>query len=295
MKPTLRKAVPQEEYSFILRKDIGTHMRNNWHYHPEYELLYIKNSTGTWLVGDYVGPFQSGDVILIGPYLPHAFRHEYTYLEDQKQAAGESIVAIFRKEIICSPFLNLPESKGIQKILQLSERGLKLKGETRRLATAIMETTMKGTAGRRFIDLMTILQLLADSSNFDVLASPGYSYESDNVDNAKISTVFEYTFNNYFNPISIDEVAALVHLTKHSFCRFFKEKTKKTYKQFLMEVRIGKACRQLIEDDMTVAEVCYSCGYNSISHFNHQFKTIKDKSPFEYKKEYTDQISHLYY
>lgn len=295
MKPTLRKAVPQEEYSFILRKDTGTHMRNNWHYHPEYELLYIKNSTGTWLVGDYVGRFKSGDIILIGANLPHAFRHEYTYLTAKGQAPGESIVALFRKEMLCSPFMELPESKGIQKILQLSDRGLKLRGNARQMAAAIMQKIIKGSAGKRFIDLITIVQQLFETSEFDVLASPGYSYQSDKVDNAKISTIFEYTFNNYANPISIDEVAALVHLSKHSFCRFFKEKTKKTYTRFLMEVRIGKACRQLIEDDMTVSEACYSSGYNSISHFNHQFKTVKKKSPFEFKKEYADQLSHLYF
>lgn len=290
MKPTLRKAVPQPEHSFIIRRDIGNNMRNNWHYHPDYELLYIKRSTGTWLIGDYIGRFKSGDVILIGPNLPHSFRHEYAYMMERDNEPGEAIVALFLKDILGAAFLNLPESKEIRQILLMSEKGLKLKGKTKQIVAKIMYSLLDKTPGGKLVSLLTILQIIAENNEYKLLASEGFKYQSDGVDNARISAVFEYTFNHYQNQITIEEVAALINMGKHSFCRYFKEKTKKTYIQFLMEVRIGKACRLLIEEDMRVTEVCYSCGYNSVSHFNHQFKSIKNKSPYEYKQEYINYL-----
>jgi AraC-like DNA-binding protein len=290
MKPSLRKAVPNPECSFIVRMDVGKNMKNNWHYHPDCELLYIRRSTGTWLVGDYVGRFRSGDVILIGPNLPHSFRHEYAYVMERDKEPGEAIVALFLKRILGDTLLDLPEVKGIKNILALSEKGLKLTGRTRQKVAAMMEKMLDESPGRKLIDLLLILQMIAEEKGFKVLASNGFSYDSDGVDNARINAIFEYTFNNYQNQITVEEIAALVNMGKHSFCRYFKEKTKKTYIQFLMEVRIGKACRLLLEDDMNVAEVCYSSGFNSISHFNHQFKAIKNKSPMEYKQSYLNLL-----
>ncbi len=290
MKPTLRKSLPQPEHSFVLRKDTGRNIRTDWHYHPDYELVCIKRSRGTWLIGDYNGPFESGDVILIGPNLPHSYRHEEEYLRDQCEKPGEVIAVLFLKEILGNPFFALPETTGIKDVLDLSNRGLRLTGQARFHAGMILNSLLYVSPGRRLVDLLYILQLMADSNEFEILASSGFTYHSSNIDNARISAVIEYTFNNFHTSISVEEVAALIHMSKHSFSRFFKDKTRKNYTQFLMEVRIGKACRLLIEEDMSIREVSYSCGYNSISHFNHQFKATKNKSPYEYKQEFDKHL-----
>jgi AraC-like DNA-binding protein len=293
MKPSLRKAVPLAESSFVVRRDVGSAMRNNWHYHPEYELIYIKRSIGTWLIGDYVGQHKSGDILLIGPNLPHSIRHENKYIIGKENRSGEAIVAIFRQELFGKSFMDLPEMRGIKQTLQVAKRGIKLTGKTRNEVSRIMEKIQLGSPGSRLIDLLSILQTISNGLDYEILASSGYSYHSDGIDNARISAIFEYTFNNFQNQISIDDVASLVNMSKHSFCRYFKEKTKKTYIQFLMEIKIGNACRLLIEEDMTVAQVCYACGYNTISHFNHQFKAIKNKSPYEFKQDYLSRLSAL--
>lgn len=291
MKPTLRKSIPHAECSFVIRKDVGTDIRTDWHYHPDYELVLIKRSRGTWLVGDYVGPFKTGDIILIGPDLPHSYRHEKEYLDKRDKGSGEVIAALFLKEILGEPFLSLPEANGINNVLLLCGRGLKLIGKTKFEAGKIMNSMLEASPGRKLINMLSILQLISDEKEFEVLASGGYTYESSGVDNARLSAILEYTFNHYQNQITIDEVAALVNMSKYTFSRFFKEKTKKTYIQFLMEVRIGKACRLLIEEDMNITEVCYACGYNNISHFNHQFKDLKHKSPYEFKQDYINCLS----
>lgn len=291
MKPTLRKAIPEVESSFVVRKDVGSKMKNNWHYHSECELVYIKKSRGIWLIGDYEGDFQSGDIILLGSGTPHSYRHEEQYIKDHESEQGEALVTLFSPDIFGESFLNLPESKEMKNLLELSKRGLKIKDKSRDLIAMIMEDIQAAEKGRKLINILNILQLLAENKEYQILATEGYACTTEKVYNDRLSLIIQHTYYNYHKPITIEEIASLVNMSIHSFCRFFKEKTKKTYMQFLMEVRIGQACRLLIDDDMHSAEVGYTCGYNSISHFNHQFKILKNKSPLEFKKNYLNLLN----
>lgn len=290
MKPTLRKAIPAPESSFVVRKDVCMEMKNNWHYHAECELLFIKRSCGTWLVGDYKGSFKSGDVILLGSGIPHSFRHENKYITEGVSEQGEALVTLFLPEIFGECFLSLPESKKLKNLLELSKRGLKIKGDTRNKIRLIMEEMLIAEKERRLVDILNILQLIIEKNEYEMLAMEGYSCETGIKNNNRLNLVIEYTYNNYHKQITVDEVASLLNMSVPSFCRFFKEKTKKTYIHFLMEVRIGQACKLLIENDMHSAEVGYTCGYNSISHFNHQFKIIKKESPLEFKRSYLNLL-----
>lgn len=291
MKPTLRKAIPEVESSFVVRKDIGPKMKNNWHYHAECELLYIKKSRGIWLIGDYKGNFQSGDIILLGSGTPHSFRHEDRYIGGEESQQGEALVTLFLPAIFGDSFLNLPESKEMKNLLELSKRGLKIKGNSRENIEMIMEEMQQAEKGRKLINLLNILQLVTERNEYEILATEGYSCTTKKTNNDRLSMIIQYTYYNYNKQITIEEIASMVNMSIHSFCRFFKEKTTKTYMQFLMEVRIGKACQLLIDDDMHSAEVGYTCGYNSISHFNHQFKIIKNKSPLEFKRSYLNLLN----
>lgn len=291
MKPTLRKAVPAPESSFVVRKDVGRKMKNNWHYHAECELLFIKRSSGIWLVGDYKDTFESGDVILLGSGIPHSFRHENKYITEGESEPGEALVTLFSPEIFGEYFLSLPESKEIKNILELSKRGLKMKGTTMKNIGLIMEEILQAEKGRKLLHLLNILQMIAEKDEYEILATEGYSCQIEKINNDRLNLIIEFTYDNYHKQVTIDEMARLVNMSVPSFCRFFKEKTKKTYIQFLMEVRIGQACKLLIEDEMHSAEVGYSCGYNSISHFNHQFKIIKKKSPLEFKRSYLNLLN----
>ncbi|TDG36213.1 AraC family transcriptional regulator [Pedobacter changchengzhani] len=286
MKPILRKAIPEVEDSFIVRRDIGDKMINNWHYHTECEIVYIKKSAGTWIVGDYEGKFESGDLILLGSGIPHSYQHEEKYIKNNSDETGEALVTIFSPQIFGDSFLNLPESREIKDLLALSKRGVKIKNAAKKEVVKLIEEIGCAKKGRKLIALLDILQCITESNDYELLATEGYSVQKENTNNAKLNAVIDYTYSNYHNQITIEEVAVLINLSVHSFCRFFKDKTKKTYIQFLMEVRIGKACKYLLEHDMSSAEVGYICGYNSISHFNHQFKVMKNKSPLAFKKSY---------
>lgn len=286
MKPKLRKAPLNPEYSFVVRKDAGKEMKNYWQYHPEYEIIYIKKSTGSWIIGDSIGNFENGEIIILGPNVPHTLRFDPKYLTEDDEEKGEAIIILFQKDLFNAAFLMFPEAKEIQKILQLAEQGLRITGRAKERIPVFMEEMLTSSVGRRLVNLLEVLQIMAENGAYEVLSSKGFLYPPTHINDNRINTVFEFTFNNYENDITIEEVADLVDMTKYSFCRYFKEITRKTYFQFLMEVRIGKACRLLIEEDMNASEAAYSCGYNSISHFNHQFRAIKNMSPLEYKFKY---------
>lgn len=286
MKPKLRKATPSMTESFIVRKDLGSEMANDWHYHPEIELLFIKRSSGTWMIGGHVGHFQSGDVVLLGPNVPHCYRHEYEYIQQNERATGEAIGVLFLQDILGSHFLNIPENKIIKDLLDTSNKGLKLTGKTKKTTADIITTMLYSSPCKRLIFLLSILELIADDKEFETL-NFDHILAIPNRDHERLKLIFEYTFTNYQNKISIEEMASLVYMSRHSFCRFFKSRTRKTFIHFLMEVRIGQACRLLAEDKFNIWEISYICGYKNISHFNHQFRLITNRTPSEYKEYFT--------
>ncbi len=131
--------------SFVVRKDSGESIKlNNWHYHAEIEFLYIRKSTGTWLVGDHIGHFQNGDVVMLGPNLPHCFRHEAGAME-----SGETICVKFLPAMMGNHFLELPEAKSIQHIIARSNTGLKLEGRTKELRRRHDRKEMLGRFSRQ--------------------------------------------------------------------------------------------------------------------------------------------------
>ena len=161
-----------------------------------------------------------------------------------------------------------------------------LTGNNKISLPAIIEEMLVASPGKRLILLLSILEEIATAKDYIPLSSPGFMQSHGDTNRDKIKLVFEYTFNHYNEKITLHEVAALLNMTTQSFCRYFKNRTNKTYIQFLMEVRIGYACRLLVEDEKNVSEICYECGYNNLSHFNQQFKTITTKTPLEYKGDY---------
>ncbi|MEO5889963.1 MAG: AraC family transcriptional regulator [Ferruginibacter sp.] len=286
MKPELRQITSTPQSSFLVRKDVGERMQNNWHYHPEIELLFLKESAGTWMVGDHIGPFQNGDMVLIGPNLPHCFQHEYDQADNKSKPGGEAICVKFVPGIFGSQFFNMPETKQIKELLSKCNCGLKLIGKTRKSLSALFDKILSASPGKRLVYLLSMLEDIAENKEYVPLSSKGFTQSPADSGKDRIKLVFDYTFNHYSEKISLDQVAGLLNMTRQSFCRYFKSATNKTYIQFLMEVRIGYACRLLIDDEKNVSEISYEAGYNNISHFNHQFKLITKKKPLEYKKDY---------
>ncbi|HEY0272286.1 MAG TPA: AraC family transcriptional regulator, partial [Chitinophaga sp.] len=166
-----------------------------------------------------------------------------------------------------------------------AQRGMKITGATHALLKPEILALPKKEGLDRIISLLHILKILSETRDYYFLASAGYSHAYNAKDNHKIDEVFKYVMNNFAREISLQDVASITNLSPQSFCRFFKNRTRKSFVQFLNEVRIGHACKRLTEEDWSIAEIAYSCGFKNLSNFNRFFKEIVGKTPKEYKQE----------
>jgi len=286
MKPILRKIDTGYNSSFSIKEDIYPYLYNHWHYHPEVELAYIRKGKGLRLVGNSMEEFEDGNLILLGSALPHVWRSEDIYFKGIPGLHIEAIAIHFNEEFWGSEFLRLPELQSVRKLLQESKRGLRITGKTNRIIIRKMEDVLKATDAIRISLLLEMLQIIAVSKDYSFLSTAGYAKEYDVADMDRINLVYAYTFNNFQKHISIKKVAAAVNISPHSFCRYFKTRTMKSYWQFLLEVRLGYACKLLIENKKSIANICYDCGFNNLSNFNRHFKDFLKMTPKQYMKIY---------
>lgn len=287
MKPILRKINPALDYSFSVREDIGPYLYNHWHFHPEIELTLIRKGRGMRLVGDSVTPFHDGDLVILGGNLPHYWRSDSNYFQGISGLHIEAVAIHFKEDFWGPQLLGLPEFKYIRELLLISNRGISVEGETQKIVSAMMENCLHAKGIERITLLISMLQIIASSKEYRTLSGIGFSksYELNQTDN--INAIYNYTFDHFQDKITIEEIAAIANVSPHSFCRYFKTRTLKTYWQFLLEVRIGYACKLLIENDMSISQICYSCGFNNLSNFNRQFKSIIGMTPSRYVKAHS--------
>lgn len=288
MKALFRKVDKGFNYSFSVREDIFPHFDSHWYYHPEIELTFIRKGRGMLFAGDSINRFSEGDMILFGSNLPHLWRSDEEYYCFNPELQVEAVVIHFREDFWGQDFLALPELKSIKYFLEKASRGFFFNGEARQILNIKMEHILQSKDVQRIEHLLSILNLVATSNECTPLASFGFTLPTDHTSSERINRIFSYTFDNFHKEVTIKEVSAYAFISPNYFCRYFKSQINKTYWQFLLEVRIENACKLLIENEMNVSEICYSCGYNNLSNFNRQFKAVTNKTPLQYQKEYLD-------
>ncbi|KGE15582.1 AraC family transcriptional regulator [Sphingobacterium deserti] len=279
MKTLIQKIHIEADYSFACRTYRTPDFETAWHKHVECELILITAGNGTALIGDHIGDYMEGDVFLLNMNLPHWFR------KSKNEDIGSAIVVHFKKDFWGEKFLNLPELATIARVLQNENTGIQLTGELQKEIAQFLRR-MEQTAGFDRIQLLlTSLQCIGESSEQNIITT-AFDGVSSKEENSIIEAVMEYSFKNFLNPISLKEIAAIANMSISTFCRFFKKNIKKSYFDFLKEIRVSHACKLLRESDTPVLAVCYHCGYNSWSHFSKQFKAVKKASPLQYRKQY---------
>lgn len=282
-KPAYRLVRCDFNESFKVKIDAGANLSNEWHYHPELELNLIQQSSGVRIVGSHVDRFGDGDLIFIGENLPHAFLHDPGDRVKTDCHHSKAIVIQFYESFMGRDFLNLPELKQIQQLFLKAKMGLKIDPRVTRQVAPFMESIVDAEPLDRIVLLMQILSILCRDGACNALNEMGSLEQAGHVDDRRIYKILDYTNCNYGQNIKIEEVAKLVNLTKESFCRYFKSITKRTYLEFLTEVRIKNACKMILESSMSIKEIGYLCGFDSLSNFHYQFKKITDKSPKEFR------------
>ena len=266
----------------ILKKEVPC-LDAAWHYHSQYELLYISKSTGIRFVGDSVSQFSPGDLVLVGPYLPHLWRNDPSYYTGEETNKVKTIVTKFNVNFIGEGTFDNPDFAEINKMLEESKFGVCF-GEkiSETLHSDILDLVNLSPAEQK-INLLGILFKLSNTADKTILSSSDMrQYTSENSD--RIDVVLKYISDNYASYISLNDVSEIACMTTNSFCRFFKKMTNKSFTRFLNEVRIRNASRLLVQDNLSISEVCYLVGYNSITNFNKQFKQIMGRTPKNYRE-----------
>ena len=258
---------------------------SSWHYHPQYEILYISNSSGIRFVGDSVAHFTAGDLVLVGSYLPHLWRNDPSYYKDQESLDNniKTVVLKFMKNFIGEGTFDNPEFSEINKMLKVSKFGISFgKSISKKLHSDLIDIVHLSPV-EQSIQLLKILYQLSQSNEKRLLSSTDmrqYALATSH----RLDAVVKYISDNYAKDIELQDVADIACMTTNSFCRFFKKMTNKSFTQFLNEVRVRNASRLLLGGNLTVTEVCYSVGYKSITNFYKQFKQVMGSTPKMYRQ-----------
>jgi AraC-like DNA-binding protein len=277
MKPLLQKLPLTDNTSFVAKTFRTPHFEVGWHQHAEYELILFTEGSGLSFIGNHVGDFTTGDIYFLGAHLPHTFQKS----GDQVTSA---VVVQFKEEIFGTPFLQLPELQLLRALFEQAGQGLKITGNMRKELAPKIRSLEQLAGLPRILNLLHCLHVIAVQQEFITVCT------QDRLPLTKadstIDKIFQYTIDHFQEKITLDMAAAHVHLSVSAFCHYFKRSSRKTYIDFLNEIRTSYACRLLTGTDQTIGSIGFECGYNSIGHFHKQFHRIKGVTPLQYRKHF---------
>lgn len=286
MKPLFRKVQIMPEQSFSTNKDIVPYFYNHWHYHPEIEIVYIYEGTGTLLVGNGVKNYRENDLIIIGANVPHFFRSDPKYFEANTSLLSKSSVIHFNPAFWGDGFMQIPETIQLNELFQRARRGLMIGGSIKEEIVRLMSQMPNVLGIDKIIQLLKILSIIAQAEEVTEISKSEFDVSLDEHNTRRIDQIYSFSLNNFTREITLEEVAEVANISVNSFCRYFKTHTRKTYFQFLQELRIGHACKLLAGEKLSISQVAFESGFNNLSHFNRSFKTIMQMKPQAYQKLY---------
>lgn len=265
-----------ENATLIVQEDKGAMFYAKLHQHQEIQISLIKKGEGTFIIGDFVGEFNPGDIFVIGENLPHVFNN------DETREEVHMISLFFVKSSYGEHFFTLPEFKDLGLIFTHSALGFKLEPPTDKVAR-LMENLPCTTKLSRFIAFMEILRLMGEGK-VTTLSSALHTKIYGEEEGKRMSDIFGFTLDHFDKAISLNQVAEIANMTPNAFCRYFKQRTNKTYINFLLDIRIGNACKLLTKKtDLSIAEIAYKSGFNNLTNFNRKFKSVKGLTPSQFR------------
>lgn len=255
-----------------------------WHFHPESEIMFVVKGNGSRFVGDHSEAFGDGDISLVGSNLPHVWRTDPIYNKKIPGLMVNALVVHFHETIFKGPLAILPEMQGINQLIFESHSGIKFTGDAKEHIKIQMKNILKSTGIEKLVNLIKILDFMAKTTEKQLLASPGYTKIRKSADFDRFDKAHRYMIDNFQNNIDLETISSIVGMTPSSFCRYFKKHTGRSFHTGLNEIRIGHACKLLIQNKMSISGVCFESGFSNVSNFNEQFKKIKGISPSHYLK-----------
>jgi AraC-like DNA-binding protein len=250
-----------------------------WHYHPEYEIVYITGASGNRHVGDHISRYEGSDLVFIGPNIPH-LNFDYGVKTDHRK-----VVVQMKEDFLGKQFLEIPEFSDIARLFKLARNGVSFYGETKRIVGEQLEKLANLSHFERLMALINLFQRLATSNEMTLLNEKPVENQYNLKEQQRLRRVHQYIDENFQHKIDIEEMAALVNLTTAAFCRYFKKMTRLTFTQFLNQYRVNQAQKLLLLDH-NVTEACFASGFESVSYFNKTFKKVTGENPMRFKKRH---------
>lgn len=284
MKPFVEKVLISDDSSWsVSMVERNPTIPFEWHHHPEYELTLTTNSRGHRFIGDHVGAYDDGDLVLLGPHLPHTWASSAKIDEDQPHHV---MVIQFRPEWAAALTGLLTELSAINAMLERSARGLVFSPAAAQRARPLIEEAFNKDPAARLLDLITILLGLAADNAAEPLAAPNAPPPNVDSRGSRIDRVLEYIHARYQEEVRVDPLARIAALSRPAFHRMFLRHTRLTLSEYVMRLRIGEACAKLIANDRPIGFIAEDVGYRSLANFNRQFKALKGRTPRDYRKRF---------
>jgi AraC-like DNA-binding protein/quercetin dioxygenase-like cupin family protein len=268
--------------AFRVQVDRQAYLYDKLHRHPEIQLTLVRSGEGTLVAGDYMGRFGEGDVFIIGSGLPHVFRSDAKFYDKKRKLVTDAVSVFFDENTLSAGFWLLPETKPAGQFIRNCKGAYKVKGRKALTAAALLQDMTASKGMERLLLFLQLMQTLSTRPGLELLTKEAASAGIKTYDGERMNKVLAFTFREYQRPVKLEEVAAVANLTPAAFCKYFKLRTRKTYINFLNELRVSDACRLLEQGDVLVQTVCYETGFSNLSNFNRVFKRVTGISPREW-------------
>lgn len=281
MKAVFEKIEKGEANSLVVRQFEVPMFDAPFHFHPEYELTLILKGEGQRYVGQQVANFTDGDLAFLGSNLPHCWIAQKAQEEEMLSA----IVVQFDENCLGKDFFQLPEMTKIKAFLQHSKAGFQLLGETKEVISQKMQALVSASPIQKIMGLIAILAYLSENQNRHIIDTSFSEHQYSQIETVRFQKVFSYLIEHFKEEITLDQIAAVAHLSPTSFCRYFKGITQKTFVEVLVEFRLQYACQLLTKTDLPIQQIAYDSGFGDVPYFNRQFKKHTGTSPQKWREE----------
>lgn len=249
-----------------------------WHFHPEYEIVYVEAEQGFRHIGDHISKYEGSDIALIGPNIPH-LNFDYG-----SKTTVDTVVVQMKDNFLGSEFFSLPEITSINNLFERARSGLAFYGGTKKLAGQKLKALHLLPHFEQLVSLLQILNLLANSDEVEQLKVRPIASVSVFKEQQRLQKIYHFIEANYQDNIDVNDVAKLCHLTTAAFCRYFKKSTHYTFTDFLNYFRINQSKKSLMQNK-SITEACYESGFENLSYFNKVFKKFTGENPSSFKKK----------
>jgi AraC-like DNA-binding protein len=286
MKRILNEKLPISSFSPIKARHYDYNcFTYPWHFHSQYEIMYVKQGTGQCFVGDAIHRYSGGDLILFGTNLPHYMNSDDVYKVNNESLRVTGTIIQFEKDFMSYSIDNYPQFAHIKILLEEAARGLHFPKEGSCHIIRLLEEIPGMEGVPQVTSLLTLLQEMATCKDKTILASPHFYDSFPEQAGNRLEKIISFINGNYTRTISLQEIASQAAMNRSAFCRYFREQTGKTFMEYVMEMRIGYACKLLAIEEKNIYSISMECGFDSITHFNRIFKRSMNCTPTQYQKK----------